>query len=45
MTNPAQSTQPLLFEMSFSNKLQRQLRPLWEEVTFVDGLLDIYNGI
>lgn len=45
MTNPAQSTQPLLFEISISNKLQRQLRALWEEVTFIDGLLDVYNGI
>lgn len=45
MTNPAQSTQPLLFEMSFSNKFQRQFRLLWEEVIFADGLLDVYNGI
>lgn len=45
MTNPAQSTPPLLFEMGFSNKFQRQFRLLWEEVIFVDGLLDVYNGI
>lgn len=45
MTNPAQSTQPSLFEMSISNRLQRQFRPLWEEVTFIDGLLDVYYGI